>query len=86
MLGAIAGDIVGSAYEFNNLRRKDFRPLFHAKARITDDTICTVAVADILLNGRDPASTLQAWCQRHEDLGRWGRRFFFWIAPATAFM
>jgi ADP-ribosylglycohydrolase len=47
MLGAIAGDIVGSAYEFNNLRRKDFRPLFHAKARITDDTICTVAVADI---------------------------------------
>lgn len=80
MLGAIAGDIVGSAYEFNNLRRKDFRPLFHAKARITDDTICTVAVADILLNGRDPATTLQAWCQRHEDLGRWGRQFFFWIA------
>ena len=33
MLGTIIGDVVGSVYEFNNLRRKDFSPLFHAYAK-----------------------------------------------------
>lgn len=43
MLGAIIGDIIGSVYEFNNFRSKDFEPLFHRKAFFTDDTVCTVA-------------------------------------------
>ena len=50
MLGAIIGDIAGSVYEFNNYRAKDFQPFFHPKAFFTDDTVCTIAVADALVN------------------------------------
>ncbi|MCL1849388.1 MAG: ADP-ribosylglycohydrolase family protein [Clostridiales bacterium] len=50
MLGAIIGDIVGSVYEWNNIKTKDF-PLFSEKCFFTDDTVMTIAVADALLNG-----------------------------------
>lgn len=42
MLGTVIRDIVGSPYEFKNLRRKDFDPLLHPEARFTDDMFCTV--------------------------------------------
>jgi ADP-ribosylglycohydrolase len=80
MLGAIIGDIVGSVYEKRNYRAKDFQPLFHANARFTDDTVCTVAVADALLHGKKPTQALQEWCRRYEDTGGWGQRFALWIA------
>ena len=79
MLGTIIGDVVGSVYEFNNMRRKDFSPLFHAHAKFTDDTVCTIAVADALTNGTGPASTLQMWCRRYQNNGGWGQRFALWI-------
>ena len=79
MLGAIIGDIAGSAFEFNNYRSKDFTPFFHAKARFTDDTVCTVAIADALLTGKAPAATLREWCRRYFDNGGWGQRFALWI-------
>ena len=79
MLGTIIGDIAGSAYEFANYRAKDFQPFFHQKARFTDDTVCTIAIADALLTGRDPAATLRDWCQRYYDNGGWGQRFALWI-------
>ena len=44
MLGAIIGDIVGSPFEFHNIKTKSF-PLFAKNARFTDDTILTCAVA-----------------------------------------
>ena len=44
MLGAIVGDIIGSAYEFNNTKRKEFH-LFTPKSKFTDDTLMTLAVA-----------------------------------------
>ena len=50
MLGAIVGDIVGSIYEFNNHKSKDF-DLFGPGGTFTDDTVLTVAVAEWLLNG-----------------------------------
>ena len=50
MIGAIAGDIVGSVYEFDNIKTTAF-PLFTRKSNYTDDTIMTVAVADWLLHG-----------------------------------
>ena len=78
MLGTIIGDIVGSPYEFRNHRSKSF-PLFHPRSRFTDDTVCTIGVADALLAGGDPAPVLQAWCRRYESNGGWGRRFSFWI-------
>lgn len=83
MLGAITGDIVGSVYEFHNYRAKDFQPLFHPQARFTDDTVCTVAIADALLHQLDPAITLQGWCRRYWSNGGWGQRFAFWIARDT---
>ncbi len=80
MLGAIIGDIVGSVYEFNNYRAKDFTPFFHQKAFFTDDTVCTIAVADALVNDKDPAASLREWGRRYWDNGGWGQRFALWIA------
>jgi ADP-ribosyl-[dinitrogen reductase] hydrolase len=79
MLGAIIGDIIGSVYEFDNYRSKDFAPLFHAKAFYTDDTVCTVAVADALVNSRDPAQAIKEWGVRYWANGGWGHRFAIWL-------
>ncbi|MBK6591404.1 MAG: ADP-ribosylglycohydrolase family protein [Burkholderiales bacterium] len=77
MLGAIIGDIVGSVYEFDNIKTKDF-PLFREDSRITDDTVCTVAVADSILNNRDPVETMVYWCRKHNSMG-YGDRFVKWF-------
>jgi len=78
MLGAIAGDIIGSVYEFRPIKRKDFEPLFAAGAEFTDDTVLTVAVADCLMNDRDPAQTLKDWGRRYPHCS-WGGRFREWL-------
>jgi ADP-ribosylglycohydrolase len=69
MLGAITGDIIGSSYEFRNFKAKNFQPLFHPQARFTDDTVCTVAIADALVHGRDPVVALQEWCRHYWSNG-----------------
>lgn len=79
MLGTLTGDIVGSAYEFSHFKGKDFVPLFHPKARFTDDTVCTVAVADALIRGTDPQTTLIEWCKRYAENGGWGKQFALWF-------
>lgn len=50
MLGAIAGDVIGSVHEGSGTTTKDF-PLFVANSQFTDDTVLTVAVAERLLRG-----------------------------------
>ena len=50
MIGSIIGDIVGSIYEFDNIKTKDF-PLFQSRQEYTDDSILTLATADWLMNG-----------------------------------
>ena len=60
MLGAIIGDIVGSPYEFHNIKTKDF-PLFCEHSCFTDDTILTCATADWLINGDNPGKYLKKW-------------------------
>lgn len=80
MLGPITGDLIGSAYEFRNHRAKTFSPLFHPRAKFTDDTVCTIAVAEALLDGTDPARSLQTWGRRYESNGGWGQRFALWLA------
>jgi ADP-ribosylglycohydrolase len=45
MLGSIIGDIVGSVYEFRNIKTKEFQ-LFSPKGSYTDDSILTMATAD----------------------------------------
>ena len=52
MIGAIIGDIIGSRFEFNNYRHKDFE-LLTPDCDYTDDSICTIAVADALLRSLD---------------------------------
>ena len=47
MIGTVIGDVVGSVYEFDNIRRKDF-PLFSEECEATDDSIMAIAVADAL--------------------------------------
>ena len=82
MLGAIAGDIIGSVYEWHNVKTKDF-PLFHEASRFTDDSVCSVAVAEALLDGLDMAGTLRAWVRRYPDAG-YGGRFIGWAMADRA--
>lgn len=49
------------------------------EARNTDDTSCTIAVADALLSSVHPKDKLQEWCRRYADIGGWGQRFALWI-------
>lgn len=80
MLGAITGDIIGSWYEFRNIKVKDFQPLFHKGAKFTDDTVCTVAISDALVQELDPVATLQRWGREYWSNGGWGQRFNLWLA------
>ena len=59
MLGAIVGDIVGSVYEWNNIKTKDF-PLFRDDCFFTDDTVMTCAVAEAIMNGGEKDDFIDA--------------------------
>ena len=79
MLGAIIGDIAGSKYEFNNTFDYDFE-MFGEGCDFTDDTICTVAIADAIQNGRSYQESLLDWCRRYPSpKGAYGGRFAGWI-------
>ena len=73
------GDIAGSKYEFNNTFDYDFE-MFGEGCDFTDDTICTVAIADAILNGRNYQESLLDWCRRYPSpKGAYGGRFAQWI-------
>ena len=79
MIGAIIGDIVGSRWEFNPTNDYDFEWLSDENS-FTDDTICTVAVADALLKGRDFGESIHEWCNRYpHPMGGYGGRFAQWV-------
>ena len=46
MLGAIIGDIVGSRFEWHNIKSKDF-DMFTSRCHVTDDSVMTLAVATV---------------------------------------
>ena len=80
MLGAIIGDIVGSRFEFNNTKQYDFE-LFTDKCSFTDDTICTIAVAEALMSDMDYKQHLLQWCRKYPNpMGSYGGSFARWIA------
>ena len=81
MWGAVIGDIAGSRFEGSPGGPKDFE-FFHRLCMYTDDTVCTAAVADIVVNDRRAASTLQSWCRRHPGRG-YGGYFREWIGSAV---
>ena len=79
MIGAIIGDIVGSRFEFGDPPQKGFE-LFTSECNYTDDTICTVAVADAVLRGIDYGQSLKEWCRRYPNpMGGYGNRFYHWL-------
>lgn len=87
MLGALAGDIIGSIYERNPVRTdKDSFPLFSPACRFTDDTVMTLAVAEgVRLGYGDPQKTVFITRQSMRSLGRrylnagYGNRFLQWL-------
>ena len=82
MLGAVLGDIIGSYYEWNNVKTKDF-PLVTSQTRYTDDTVMTLAVAKWLLE--DPARSEKQLIHCMQKQGRthiragYGGRFKEWL-------
>ena len=83
MLGAIIGDMVGSVYEFDNIKTTDF-PLFVRQSNYTDDSVMSFAVADWLLhtNRSDAAMTEKfvAWAKNYPcPMGGYGGSFRKWL-------
>ncbi len=89
MLGAIAGDVIGSVYEglqvfdpATGLPRPGldaFQPLFHRRARFTDDTVMTIAVAEHLLGGGDLVNIFKEYGRAYPRAG-YGGTFKKWVA------
>lgn len=85
MWGAIIGDIVGSIYEFDNIRTKEFK-LFSSDCFFTDDTVMTVAVAKSLLDSdgdydafaRNTVDNLRIFGRKYPNAG-YGGRFRVWL-------
>jgi ADP-ribosylglycohydrolase len=82
MLGAITGDIIGSIYEFHNIKTTQF-PLFSHKCCFTDDTVLTVALADAILHNQDYADTMRTYYHRYPHAG-YGARFRSWAEDKNA--
>ena len=76
MLGAIAGDIIGSPYEKMAMKRMEF-PLFLLVSRFTDDTVLTVALAERILTGKDYVDLLHEYFRRYPSAG-YGGSFIHW--------
>lgn len=80
MIGAIIGDIAGSRFEFNNTNDYNFE-LFAKDCSFTDDTICTVAIADAILKGIDYQDSVLYWCRKYANpMGGYGGSFANWLA------
>lgn len=87
ILGAIAGDTIGSVYEYEPTKDYNF-PLFNDEMDITDDSIMTIAVADWLLRSDKQkgynedllCERMRYWGRRYpEPMGDYGPRFHMWL-------
>ena len=71
MIGTIVGDIVGSIYEWHNIKTKDF-PFFGDNCTFTDDTVMVVATADAIMKGASRDDFIDAyknWGREYPDAG-----------------
>ena len=85
MIGAIIGDIVGSKYEFDNIKTKKFN-LFSAGASFTDDTVMTVAIFEALKKCKGNYSKLRKYTIKYmQEYAKlypnesYGNMFKIWI-------
>jgi ADP-ribosylglycohydrolase len=76
MIGAIAGDIIGSVYEWNRIKTKTFQ-LLGPGCVFTDDSVLTIALADAILTGEGYAGKMRAYYRRYPDAG-YGGSFRAW--------
>ncbi len=81
MLGALTGDIVGSIYEHNNHRSKDF-PLFQDRSFFTDDSVLTCATALAIMDNRDYADLYREFGHQYPFAG-YGGFFSSWLADKS---
>jgi ADP-ribosylglycohydrolase len=77
MIGAIAGDIIGSVYEGAGPQAKDF-PLFGPRSTFTDDTVLTIAVGSAILRETDYRTAIRQWGRRYPRAG-YGGWFIGWL-------
>ena len=82
MLGAITGDVVGSIYEWNNIKHKNFNPLFGLRAFFTDDSILTVALMDAIDRNVSYDTVMRWYCTQHPTAG-YGHLFYHWCKYDT---
>ena len=82
MIGAIAGDVIGSVYEHRRIKTKDF-PLFHRVCRFTDDTVLTVAVAEAILNETPYVDSVRRMGKLYPRAG-YGPSFTRWLKSENA--
>ena len=78
MFGAIVGDIIGSVYEWQNIKTRNF-PLFREDCRFTDDTVMTCAVAEAY--GIPDWIREKAWSYLDEPLKDVLRRWKVFVSP-----
>jgi ADP-ribosylglycohydrolase len=76
MIGALAGDIIGSVYERRPIKTKDF-PLFSSDCLFTDDSVLTVALADAILHDGDFGRLMRTYYRRYPHAG-YGGMFHEW--------
>lgn len=94
MIGSICGDIIGSTFEWHNIKSEDF-DLFNRESRFTDDSVMTVAVADKLLCcenlhgfkydrivAKEYAARFKQYYARHPNVG-FGQMFSDWARDYT---
>src|SRR6478672_7891057 len=77
MLGAIAGDVIGSFYEHHPTKSIEF-PLFHEHSRFTDDSVMTVAVAYAILENVQYGMSMKDFGRKYPNAG-YGSSFYEWI-------
>ena len=81
MLGAVAGDIIGSVHEFLQEKTYDF-PLFVEHSRFTDDSVLTIAIADCLLNGSSYVDRFHEYTRAYPDRC-YGAGFWKWVQSGS---
>lgn len=80
MIGAIAGDIVGSRFEWGSHKSVDFA-LWDPACHFTDDTVLTIATAEALLTDQDFGAAYHRWGNRYPRAG-YGSAFRDWLASS----
>jgi ADP-ribosylglycohydrolase len=77
MLGAIAGDVIGSVFEHRPVKSISFS-LFSSSSHFTDDTVLTIAIAHSILNRTDYVTSLKNFASTYPSAG-YGLSFYHWM-------